>query len=92
MSQSERILYFLSEGNTITPLEALRTFNCFRLASRIAELRSEGYDIVTRIKEVYREGEGVVRFAEYKLRMKDKLGDILDFDETLDAEGYEVKL
>ncbi len=77
MSQSERILYFLSEGNTITPLEALKMFNCFRLASRIAELRSEGYDIVTRIKEVYRDGEGVVRFAEYKLRVADKLGDIV---------------
>ena len=78
MSQSERILYFLSEGNTITPLEALRMFNCFRLASRIAELRSEGYDIITRIKEVYSEEEqGIKRYAEYKLRIKDKLGVII---------------
>jgi hypothetical protein len=71
MSQSERILYFLSEGNTITPLEALRMFNCFRLASRIAEIKAQlpqGQTIITNIKETYTD-EGVKRYAEYKLRV-----------------------
>ena len=75
MSQSEKILYHLSSGKTISPLEALQSYGCFRLASRISELKREGHDIVTTIKESYRE-DGVKRYAEYRLRIADKLGEI----------------
>ena len=47
LTQAQRILHYLQEGNTITTLEALNYFGCFRLASRISELRSEGHPIVT---------------------------------------------
>lgn len=36
----------LLEGGSITGLEALRDFGCYRLASRISDLRREGLDIV----------------------------------------------
>lgn len=47
MSQAQDILDYLWTGNTLTPLEALDKFKCFRLASRIHELRRAGYDIQT---------------------------------------------
>lgn len=35
----------LLEGGSITGLEALRDFGCYRLASRISDLRREGLEI-----------------------------------------------
>ncbi len=45
MSQSQRILEHLQEGNSITPLEALDLFGCFRLGARIYDLSRKGYPI-----------------------------------------------
>ncbi|WLS99514.1 helix-turn-helix domain-containing protein [Snodgrassella alvi] len=44
-SQSEQILKYLQAGNALTPLEALRKFNCLRLGVRIYDLRQKGYVI-----------------------------------------------
>ena len=38
-SQCKRILAYLLNGSRITSLEALRMFECMRLASRISDLR-----------------------------------------------------
>lgn len=46
-SQSAEILTWLRRGKSITPLLALRRFNCFRLAARIRDLREAGHDIKT---------------------------------------------
>lgn len=46
MSQTAQILAMLKRG-PVTPLDALRQANCFRLAARIAELRQQGHDIET---------------------------------------------
>lgn len=50
-SQNWRILAYLREGETITSLEALKMFQCFRLASRMTDLKNMelGFDSV-RIK------------------------------------------
>jgi Helix-turn-helix domain len=45
MTQSQKILSHLKAGRTLTPLQALRSFGTFRLASRILELRQAGYRI-----------------------------------------------
>ena len=45
-TQNERILKFLKSGKTITPLQALRMFGCFRLAGRIFELKKAGHKIM----------------------------------------------
>ena len=42
-SQTDRILEYMLEGNSITPLEALEKFKCFRLGARIADIKSKGY-------------------------------------------------
>ena len=48
MSQSDEILAALKQGERLTPLDALTQFNCMRLASRISDLKREGYTIHTR--------------------------------------------
>lgn len=35
------------QGNTLTAVEALDKFSCFRLAARIEEFRKAGHNIVT---------------------------------------------
>lgn len=44
-SQNKRIEAWLNAGHRITQLEALNLFGCFRLASRIHDLRDSGMDI-----------------------------------------------
>jgi len=38
-SQEKQILNYLQNGNKLTAIDALNRFNCFRLASRINNLR-----------------------------------------------------
>ena len=44
-SQNRLIAAYLEAGNSITQMEALNLFGCFRLASRISDLRKNGLDI-----------------------------------------------
>jgi len=44
-SQNNRILKYLKRGYSITPLYALKRFGCFRLASRISDLKKDGVKI-----------------------------------------------
>jgi hypothetical protein len=41
--QTDLIRDYLEEGNTLTSLEALKLFSCFRLASRMHDLKKSGY-------------------------------------------------
>ncbi len=60
-TQQENILQFMQE-KTITPIEALNLFGCFRLAAIIFDLRAGGHFIIT--ETVRKNGK---RFARYKL-------------------------
>ena len=46
-SQNALIKGWLLNGYSITPMEALNMFGCFRLSARIANLRDEGFAVVT---------------------------------------------
>lgn len=46
-SQNALIKGWLLNGKSITPMEALNMFGCFRLSARIANLREEGMPVVT---------------------------------------------
>ena len=72
MTQCEKILDYMRVNWSITPLDALREFGCMRLASRISDLKKQGYDINSRIesKKNYR-GE-TVRYARYELKGENK--------------------
>jgi hypothetical protein len=65
MSQEQSILAHLERGNTITPLEALNMFGCFRLAARVRDLKDRGHAIAC--EKVEANGK---RFARYRLEVK----------------------
>lgn len=46
-SQNALIKGWLLNGKSITPMEALNMFGCFRLSARIANLRDQGLPVVT---------------------------------------------
>jgi hypothetical protein len=48
-SQTALIKGWLLNGRSITQLDALNMFGCFRLAARIADLRDQGLSIDTKI-------------------------------------------
>lgn len=62
-TQSKQILAHLKTGRTLTAIEALNKFQCFRLAARICDLKQDGHDISKRMKET---AEGT-HVAEYFL-------------------------
>ena len=45
MSQRKDIIFHLEQYSTITPLEALQLYGCFRLGARIFELKEFGHVI-----------------------------------------------
>ena len=47
MTQTETILNYLKLGKSITALEALSAFGCLRLASRISEIKQQGYNVTS---------------------------------------------
>ena len=49
MSQTTQIQRHLEKGKSLTPIQALNKFGCFRLAARIADLRNDGMNIKTTI-------------------------------------------
>ena len=46
MKQTAQILDYIHTHGSITPMEALNAFGCFRLASRITDLKQMGIPIV----------------------------------------------
>jgi len=51
-SQNKRIRRHLESGKTLTPLDALYAFGCWRLSGRIYDLRKLGVKIITRTKGI----------------------------------------
>jgi hypothetical protein len=64
-SQNERILDYLKQGRPITAIEALRMFDCFRLAARVKDLKDQGHNIKSYIINV-----GEKKIAAYLLHEK----------------------
>jgi len=67
MTQTEHILHHLMEQGSITPIDALRDYGCFRLAARIGELRKQGFSIETVL-----DNDNGKQFARYKLKRSPK--------------------
>lgn len=67
-TQCELILRYMDEHESITSLEAFKYFGCMRLASRISDLRKQGYLIVRHmVKTYYEDGSYKGQYAEYHL-------------------------
>lgn len=55
----------MQEFGAITPLEAMRDIGCFRLASRITDLKRKGYPIrrdMVKVKNRYGETTRIARY------------------------------
>ena len=63
-SQCSRILAYLQTGKSLTGMEALRKFDCFRLGARIYDLKDRGHAIES---ELIRLPNGK-RVARYTLK------------------------
>jgi len=61
MSQNTLILTHLKKGKTLTPLQALRLFDCWALSSRISNLKSDGHKIKTEM--VTKNGKTFARYS-----------------------------
>jgi len=76
-TQVANILNHLQTKGSITPMEALNQYGCFRLASRICDLKKKGEAIkTTMVEEVKVERHGffnrkvsskTIRYAKYSL-------------------------
>lgn len=64
MNQKELILNHLRKHKTITPLEALRKYGCFRLGARIYELKVTHNIEKIMVRSV---GKNKTYFAQYSL-------------------------
>lgn len=69
-SQKDVLLKHLLAGKTITPMKAMMVYGIGRLAARIRELREEGHNIVTALKE----DERGHQYAEYRIQVRDRFG------------------
>lgn len=67
MTQRTKILKHLQDYGTITALQAMESYRCFRLAAVIFNLREEG-NLITTDMIHYKDVEGEnVRYAKYTL-------------------------
>lgn len=66
MTQGERILKYIDEKGSITPMEAFMELGVTKLATRISELRKDGEQIEKRyVSGVNRYGEKI-QYMEYR--------------------------
>lgn len=65
MKQTERLLAWFATGRSITPLEALDAFGCFRLGARVYDLRKAGHLIERELIEVATAHGAIARVARY---------------------------
>ena len=69
-TQNERILDYIARFGSITQLEALQDLGVMRLASRISDLRSEGYPITSTIETVKNRFGEKCHIKRYKMERK----------------------
>ena len=60
-SQKSAILAYLQSGRTLSPIEALNMFGCFRLGARVYDLKQEGHNIQMKLSR------GDKKYAEYRI-------------------------
>ena len=66
-TQNERILDYIDQFGSINQFEALRDLGCMRLASRISDLRKQGFPIVSETEAVKNRYDETVRIKRYSI-------------------------
>lgn len=67
-TQNKRILDYINEFGSITQLEALKELGVMRLASRISDLKRQGYPITSEVEAVKNRYEEVCHIKRYRLQ------------------------
>lgn len=62
-TQTKQILAHLKTGRSITPIDALNKYGCFRLGARIYDLKQDGHNIYREMVET----DSGKRVASYTL-------------------------
>jgi hypothetical protein len=69
-TQAERVLAYIEHFGSITQMEALKDLGVMRLASRISDLKKQGYPIVSDIEAVKNRYEETCYIKRYRLAVK----------------------
>ena len=67
MKQTDRLLHYLHHHRSINPLQSWAELGIYRLASRVCDLRKEGWQIEKRMVKICNRFNEPVKFAEYRL-------------------------
>lgn len=67
MTQIERVIKYLQDFGSITPLEALRDLSIMRLGARIWDLRRLGWNIIKEQEYSKNRYGQTTRYARYRL-------------------------
>ena len=70
-TQAERILAYIEEFGSITQMDALRDLGCMRLASRISDLKKQGYPIKSEVEAVKNRFEETCYIKRYSLAVSE---------------------
>ena len=71
LTQCERVLRHLEDYGSITSLEAMSEYGIMRLASRIADLKEQGYAIVSERETGKNRYEETTSYSVYRLAHKE---------------------
>ena len=71
-SQTASILYHLENHGSLTAIEALELFSCFRLAARVADLREAGHAIQTEMRTM-KDGKKIAVYSLPKIQKQGEL-------------------
>ena len=67
MTQCEKILQYIETEGSITSLDAIKEFSCMRLASRISDLRKQGYPIIRKMETSKNRYGETISYARYEM-------------------------
>ena len=67
LTQKDRIIRHLNDKGSITALDAMKDYGIMRLASRISELKDEGYNIRSEFVSSKNRYNESVSFSKYSL-------------------------
>lgn len=66
-TQNQLIIDYMNRYTWITPLDAIINCGCYKLATRVSELRKKGYLIIDEWIEVPKRMGGTTRVKRYRL-------------------------
>lgn len=68
MSQCERIVQYINQHGSITPLDAVNDLGCMRLASRITDLKQRGVNVISEWEEGKNRRGEKTRYKRYFIK------------------------